>query len=57
MAALVAWPRRGKEGSGLQCWHFIEGGREGDRQVWHARNRGEDHYQFLSVERTCATLV
>jgi len=43
MAALVAWPRRGgKEGSGSQCWHFIEGGQEGDQQVRHA-NRGEDH--------------
>jgi hypothetical protein len=47
MAASVAWPRRGEEGSGSQCWHFIEGGRErgrldASRWVRHA-NRGEDH--------------
>ena len=45
MAALVAWPRRGEEGSGSQCLHFIEGGQEGD---WTRRSRfdmhkGEDH--------------
>jgi hypothetical protein len=33
MAASVAWPRRGKEGIGSQCWHFIEGGVAG---VWYA---------------------
>ena len=45
MAALVAWPQRGEEGSGSQKWHLIEGGQEGD---WVAAGlawklRQEDH--------------
>ena len=45
MAASVAWPRRGEEGSGSQKRHLIEGGQEGD---WVAggltwKLRQEDH--------------
>ena len=35
MAASVAWPRRGEEGIGSQCWHFTEGGVVGVR---HTKN-------------------
>jgi hypothetical protein len=49
MAALVAWPRRGEDGSGSQYRHFIEGG--------VAANQDKKIIQFLSVELTCAALV
>jgi hypothetical protein len=52
MAASVAWPRLGKEGSGSQCWHFIEGGREGDwtRRDGFGMQIEEKIIQFLFVE-------
>ena len=41
MAASLAWPRRGEEGSGSQKWHLIEGV-IGSRRVRHG-HLGEDH--------------
>jgi hypothetical protein len=47
-----------EEGSRSQCWHFIEGGREGDwtRHGGFGMQIEEKIIQFLSVEHTCAAL-
>ncbi len=56
MATLVAYPQQGKEGSGLQCWHFIEGGGDGNvRWRWTSCSRFDANLdkkiiEFLSVE-------
>jgi hypothetical protein len=56
MATLVAYPQQGKEGSGLQCWHFIEGGGDGNaRWRWTSHsgfdaNLDKKIIEFLSME-------
>jgi hypothetical protein len=51
MAASVARPRRGEEGSGLQKRHLIEGGREGDwvaaGSAWKFRRRSYVIFLFV----------